>query len=95
MNKKVIVIFSTTVIFSFFAFNSFSNQETYNTVEKCTSLLPNGYSFSMNIEAEISTVNGRPSMSGELHLSDGSEIRKPELNAKVEPFKQCVLRLLK
>ncbi|GAA0854084.1 hypothetical protein [Aliiglaciecola litoralis] len=95
MNKKAVYLGSVAVLSSLLAFHSFSKQESLNTVEKCSSLLPSGYNFSMTIEANIDTANGQASMSGDLHLTDGTQDRNPELSAKVEPFKQCVIRLMK
>lgn len=95
MNKKTVLVGSLTLLSSLLAFHTFSKQEPLDTVQKCTSLLPSGYNFSMVIEAQIDTVSGKPTMSGDLHLTDGTEVRNPELSAEVEPFKQCVIQLMK
>ena len=95
MNKKVILVGLAAVISSFLAFQSVSTQDSLDTAEKCTSLLPSDYKFSMTIEADIDTANAQPSMTGELHLTDGTKAQNPDLSAKVAPFKQCVVRVMK
>jgi hypothetical protein len=49
----------------------------------------------MTINAKIDTTADKPVVSGILDLTDGTEILPPELSAKVEPFKQCVVKLMK
>ena len=89
MNKKAFFIGSATLLSSLLAFQSFSNPAPLN------SLLPSGDNFSMSINAKIDTTTDKPVVSGILDLTDGTEILSPELSAKVEPFKQCVVKLMK
>ena len=95
MNKKAFFIGSATLLSSLVAFQSFSNPTPLNSVQKCASLLPSGYNFSMTINAKIDTTTDKPVVSGILDLTDGTEILPPELSSKVEPFIQCVVKLMK
>ena len=95
MDKKVVLLGSVTILSSLFAFHSFSQQESLNTVEKCASLLPSGHNFSVTIEAKIDTDDGTPTMSGSMNISDGTQASNPEMVEKVAPFKDCVVKLLK
>ena len=83
------------VVASLIAFQSYSKQDAYRTIEDCTALLPQGHQFSVNIEASIDTTSGLPQMSGAFNMSDGTQAENAELSAKIEPFKQCVLGLIK
>lgn len=89
------VVAATLVITAFITFKSIGQQNSPSTVKQCTSLLPSGYTFSMVIEAKIDTHGVEPVMSGQLHLTDGTEVKNAELGAQVEPFRQCVIQLMK
>lgn len=93
--KRFSFVTATLVIIALIAFQSVGKQSPLSTVKQCTSLLPSGYTFSMVIEAKIDTHGLEPVMSGQLHLTDGTEIKNAELGAQVEPFRQCVIQLMK
>ncbi len=93
MNTKYLLICFSILVLA--AFSTLSFEKQYTTVESCVELLPEGYEFTLSIDATINTKSSKNTLTGELNITDGTTVKKPELGKQTESFKQCVLKLIK
>lgn len=69
-----------------------ASQEGPRTLEQCAALLPPGKVYSFEIIGSIDTNGSAPAMSGEMSVSDGTEI---DISGETAAFGQCVAAVLR
>ncbi|TXK60483.1 hypothetical protein [Alkalisalibacterium limincola] len=69
-----------------------ASQESPRTLEQCAALLPAGKVYSFEIIGSIDATGSAPALSGEMSVSDGTEVDRSEETAA---FGQCVVGILR
>jgi hypothetical protein len=62
------------------------------TIEQCAQLLPKGKVYTFEIKGRVDTTGTSPELSGEMSVSDGTEVDRSEETAA---FGQCMAGLIK
>lgn len=71
---------------------SFASQSPQSTLEQCAALLPEGKIYTFEITGSVDATGPAPRLSGEMSISDGTEVDRTHESAA---FGQCVARLLR
>jgi hypothetical protein len=74
------------------ATTSFASQSPQSTFEQCAALLPKGKVYTFEITGSVDATGTAPRLSGEMSVSDGTEVDRSDESAA---FGQCVARLLR
>lgn len=74
------------------ATTSLASQASQATFEQCAALLPQGRVYTFEIAGSVDATGPAPVLSGEMSVSDGTEVDRSEESAA---FGQCVARLLR
>ena len=69
-----------------------SAPEATPTIKQCASLLPKGKSYTFSLVGSIDTSGAEPKLSGELNVSDNTNIDKQYEGAA---FAQCMAKLVR
>lgn len=93
MNKKSLIGFVSGV--ALVGVVSVSAVQQPKTIQSCASLLPEGYTFTINITGKIDTTSNNREFKGDFSLSDGTQDESPELQQTLRPFLECVSQLIK
>ena len=89
-------LFVSTVIIAGLIFTAVSvNADRQSTIESCSTLLPAGYQFKMDITGTIDTAAGSDGFQVKFNLSDQMAEDNPDMQAAVKPFLNCAMPLIK
>lgn len=69
-----------------------ASQPGPSTIEGCAALLPKGKTYVFEISGSVDTTGDAPKLSGEIIVSDGTELDRTEESAA---FGQCIAKLIK
>ena len=69
-----------------------SAPEPTPTIKQCATLLPAGKSYTFSLVGSIDTTGGEPKLSGELNVSDNTNVEKQYEGAA---FAQCMGKLVR
>lgn len=69
-----------------------ASQDGPRTIEQCAALLPQGKVYSFEIIGSIDATGSTPTLSGEMSVSDGTEVDRSEETAA---FSQCLVTVLR
>ncbi len=69
-----------------------ASQPGPSTIEQCAGLLPQGKAYTFEVTGNIDTTGSAPKLSGEMSVSDGTEVDR---TAESAAFGQCIAKLIK
>lgn len=69
-----------------------ASQDAPRTMEQCATLLPQGKLYTLEIIGSLDVTGAAPQFSGEMTVSDGTEVDRSEETAA---FGQCVVAFLR
>ncbi|AKC86377.1 hypothetical protein [Pseudoxanthomonas suwonensis] len=69
-----------------------ASQSAPSTFEQCAVLLPQGKVYTFEITGSVDATGAAPKLSGEMSVSDGTEVDRTDESAA---FGQCVAKLLR
>lgn len=74
------------------AASAIADHQGPRTLEQCATLLPTGKVYSFEIVGDIDATGETPTLSGEMSVSDGTEVDRSEETAA---FGQCLAALIR
>ena len=93
--KRFVAISLTSLFLLAFTSSAMSEEQVHKTMQSCAELLPDGYEFAIDIKMLIDTYTKERKVSGEIVISDDTQISNPVQKKKVEPFEACIIKLIK
>lgn len=69
-----------------------ASQDTPRTLQQCAELLPKGKVYSFEIIGSVDATGSTPTLSGEMSVSDGTEVDR---SAETAEFSQCLGSILR
>ena len=69
-----------------------ASQPAPSTIEGCAALLPQGKNYSFEVAGSVDTTGSAPKLSGEITVSDGTEVDQTSESAA---FAQCIAKLIR
>lgn len=69
-----------------------ASQDGPRTIEQCAALLPQGKVYSFEISGTIDATGSTPTLTGEMSVSDGTEVDRSQ---EVGAFSQCLVRVIR
>jgi hypothetical protein len=92
MKKLVALSTAAAVLTTAIVSAAVASQNTRATLQQCASLLPAGKVYTFEVSGNVDTTGKAPKLSGEMSVSDGTQVDRSHENAA---FGQCVAKLLK
>lgn len=92
MRLLVATAFAATGIAVAFVSTTVVSQPAPTTIEGCSALLPQGKTYTFEIKGSIDTSGPAPRLSGEMSISDGTEV---DNSADVAGFGECISKFIR
>ncbi|TDK22996.1 hypothetical protein E2F46_12655 [Luteimonas aestuarii] len=92
MRTLLVTSIAAIAILAAAAATSVASQPAPATFEQCAMLLPQGKIYTFEITGSVDTTAQAATLSGELSVSDGTQVDRSDESAA---FGQCVARLLR
>lgn len=92
MRTLVVTSIAVIAIVAAAATTTFASQAPQSTFEQCAALLPPGKVYTFEITGSVDATGPAPRLSGEMSVSDGTDVDRSDESAA---FGQCVAGLLR
>lgn len=92
MRNMIVTLAAATCIVVATATAALASQPVPATIEQCARLLPQGKVYTFEIKGEVDATGSAPQLSGEMSVSDGTDVDRSEETAA---FGQCMGKLIR
>lgn len=94
MKKVIFPTMCCTLILASIA-TSVRATDSHKTIDYCATLLPGGYSFTLNISGYIDTKSEQRELNGSFSIIEDSGADGVQMKKALRPFIECVQPLIK